>query len=191
MSSSKQLQPLSSPKSSASLAASDNLDIIDTANTSGATKDKDKQLHEKKVKWSPENEKILVEWCDIAQCYKWLNTRAHAKYSLIHAWFTIPAITLSTISGTASFAQASIPVAYQPYAPMIIGTINICIGILTTVQQYLKISELNESHRVLAIAWDKYARNISIELAKLPEERMDAGPFLKMSRQRVRPINGN
>lgn len=183
MSSSKQLQPLSSPKSSASLAASDNLDIIDTASTSGATKDKDKQLHEKKVKWSPENEKILVEWCDIAQCYKWLNTRAHAKYSLMHAWFTIPAITLSTISGTASFAQASIPVAYQPYAPMIIGTINICIGILTTVQQYLKISELNESHRVLAIAWDKYARNISIELAKLPEERMDAGPFLKMSRQ--------
>ena len=150
---------------------------------SGPATDKDKPPPEKKIKWSPENEKILVEWCDIAQCYRWLNTRAHAKYSTMHAWFTIPAITLSTISGTASFAQTSIPAAYQLYAPMVIGTINICIGILTTVQQYLKISELNESHRVLAIAWDKYARNISIELAKLPEERMDAGPFLKMSRQ--------
>ena len=59
------------------------------------------------VEWSPENEMIIVEWCDIAQCYKWLSTKAHSKYSMMHAWMTIPAITLSTISGTASFAQAS------------------------------------------------------------------------------------
>ena len=141
------------------------------------------QLQEKRVEWTEENEKIMAEWCDIAQCYKWLNTRAHQKYSIQHAWFTIPAITLSTISGTASFAQASLPLQYQSFAPMVIGAINIFIGILTTVQQYLKISELNESHRVAAISWDKFSRNIRIELAKSPIERMDCGSFLKMSRQ--------
>jgi hypothetical protein len=47
----------------------------------------------------------------------------------------------------------------------------------------LKISELNESHRVAAISWDKFSRNIRIELAKSPIERMDCGSFLKMSRQ--------
>ena len=141
------------------------------------------QLADKKVEWTEENEKIMAEWCDIAQCYKWLNTRAHQKYSIQHAWFTIPAITLSTISGTASFAQASLPLEYQSFAPMVIGAINIFIGILTTVQQYLKISELNESHRVAAISWDKFSRNIRIELAKSPMERMDCGSFLKMSRQ--------
>ena len=135
------------------------------------------------VEWSPENEMIIVEWCDIAQCYKWLSTKAHSKYSMMHAWMTIPAITLSTISGTASFAQASLPLKYQTFAPMVIGTINISIGILTTIQQYLKISELNEGHRVAAIAWDKFARNIRIELAKAPNERMDAAQFLKISRQ--------
>jgi hypothetical protein len=101
----------------------------------------------------------------------------------MNAWFTIPAITLSTISGTASFAQASLPVSIQSYAPMAIGTLNIFIGILTTVQQYLKISELNEAHRVSAISWDKFARNIRIELSKSPSERMDAGPFIKICRQ--------
>ena len=136
-----------------------------------------------KVHWSDENEKILVEWCDVAQCYKWLNSRAHAKFSYMHAWFTIPAIVLSTISGTASFAQTSLPIAYQVYSPMAIGGINIFIGILTTVQQYLKISELNEAHRVSSIAWDKFARNIRIELAKIPDERMEAGPFIKLCRQ--------
>jgi hypothetical protein len=138
---------------------------------------------EPKVEWSPENEKILVEWCDIAKCYKWLHTRAHQNYSKKHAWFTIPAIIMSTISGTASFAQGSLPVSMQTYAPMVIGSVNIFIGILTTIQQYLKISEYNESHRVSAIAWDKFARNIRIELAKHPDERSsEAGHFLKTNR---------
>jgi len=136
-----------------------------------------------KVEWSPENEAIMVEWCDVAQCYKWLNTKAHEKYSSKNAWMTIPIIILSTISGTASFAQTSLPVEYQQYAPMIIGTINIGVGILSTIQQYLKISELNEAHRVAAISWDKYARNIRIELSKDPQERMDAGQFIKINRQ--------
>jgi hypothetical protein len=136
-----------------------------------------------KLEWSPENENILVEWCDYAQCYKWLNSRAHAKYSKWHAWFTIPAIIFSTISGTASFAQSSLPVQYQSYSPMVIGSINIIVGILTTIQQYLKISELNEAHRVSSIAWDKFARNIKIELAKHPDERIEAKIFIKVCRQ--------
>jgi len=147
------------------------------------TNDKEVVTKEKKIEWSKENEQILVEWCDVAQCYKWLNSRAHLKYAYMNAWFTIPAIVLSTVSGTASFAQTSIPIAYQTYAPMAIGSINILIGILTTVQQYLKISELNESHRVSAISWDKFARNIRIELAKAPKERADAATFIKLSRQ--------
>ena len=138
--------------------------------------------NKKRVEWSPENEKILVEWCDIAQCYKWLNTRSHSKYSKSHAYFTIPAIVLSTITGTASFAQSSLSGATREYAPMVIGSINIAIGILTTLQQYLKISELNEAHRVASIAWDKFARNIRIEIAKAPDERPDAGLFLKYNR---------
>tara|TARA_Y100000287_G_C14149709_1_gene319005 strand:+ start:23 stop:928 length:906 start_codon:yes stop_codon:yes gene_type:complete len=108
--------------------------------------------------------------------------RAHAKYSYLHAWFTIPAIILSTISGTASFAQQSFPPSTQAFVPMAIGSLNIFIGILTTIQQYLKISELNESHRVSSIAWDKFARNIRIELAKKPDERLDAGSFIKHCR---------
>lgn len=136
----------------------------------------------KKIDWSVENEKILVEWCDIAQCYKWLNLKAHSSYSYMNAWFTIPAIILSTISGTASFAQESIPVNYQAMAILLVGTVNISVGILTTIQQFLKISELNEAHRVAGIAWDKFARNIRIELAKAPDERPEAHMFLKYCR---------
>ena len=137
----------------------------------------------KNIEWSIENELMLVEWCDIAQCYRWLNQRSHRAYSIYHAWFTIPTITLSTITGTASFAQSTLPIEYQTYAQMAIGTTNILVGVLNTIQQYLKISELRESHRIASIAWDKYSRNIRIELSKAPTERMDAAHFLKLSRQ--------
>ena len=156
--------------------SSNNSERVYSPSLNGVSKSK------KKVEWSPENEKILVEWCDIAQCYKWLNTKSHNKYSKAHAYYTIPAIVLSTITGTASFAQSSLSGSAKEYAPMLIGTINIAIGILSTIQQYLKISELNEAHRVASIAWDKFARNIRIEIAKAPDERPDAGLFLKYSR---------
>jgi hypothetical protein len=153
------------------------LDEIDNDNSSLS------MITTKPIEWSVENELLLVDWCDTAQCYKWLHSRSHTKYSQMRACFTIPAIILSTISGTASFAFAGTLMPTSVYVSITIGTINICVGILTTVQQYLKISELNEGHRVSAIAWDKFARNIRIELAKSPAERMDAAHFLKINRQ--------
>ena len=150
---------------------------------SGAADAEEKKAPKHRIEWSFENETILVEWCDIGSVYKWLHTRAQQMYSRLHAWFTIPAIVFSTISGTASFAQTSLPLAYQSYSPLAIGTLNILIGIFSTVAQYMKISELNESFRVAAISWDKYSRNIRIELAKAPLERTDAYTFLKYSRE--------
>jgi hypothetical protein len=136
----------------------------------------------KHMEWSEQNEDILAEWCDVAQVYKLLHTNANRYYSWLNAWFTIPAIAFSTISGTASFAQGSLSPPLLQYAPMVIGSLNIFIGIITTIQQYLKIAEYNEAHRVSSICWDKFARNIRIELAKKPEERADAEQFIKICR---------
>ena len=119
-------------------AISDVLNSGDKDKTKDSEDPKEPKEPEKKmpeVKWSKESEKIPSEWCDIAKCYKWLHNRAHQKYSVLHAWFTIPAIIFSTISGTASFAQASLPLSFQAYAPMVIGSVNIIIGIFTTIQQ--------------------------------------------------------
>jgi hypothetical protein len=64
-----------------------------------------------------------------------------------------------------------------------VGGFNILAGIITTIQQFLKITQLNESHRVSSIAWDKFYRNIKIELAKHPLERIDPKQMLKMSKE--------
>ena len=133
--------------------------------------------------WTPDHENILVEWADKAMCYRWLHTRANTMYSSLNTWYTIPVIIISTLTGTANFAQDRVPNNYQGFFVMLVGTFNILAGIITTIQQFLKITQLNESHRVSSIAWDKFYRNIKIELAKHPNERIHVAQMIKMSKE--------
>ena len=133
--------------------------------------------------WKKEHEKILTDWADKAMCYKWLHIRSHKKYSRINTWFTIPVIIMSTVTGAANFAQDRFSSNMKQYVPMIIGSINIFAGIITTIQQFLKITEFNEKHRISAISWDKFYRNIRLELSRAPTERMDVSQMLKICTQ--------
>tara|TARA_B110000285_G_scaffold233880_1_gene309022 strand:- start:51 stop:1157 length:1107 start_codon:yes stop_codon:yes gene_type:complete len=121
--------------------------------------------------WTVEHENVFIEWSDKAMCYRWLHSKSYKNYSFRNAWYTIPVIVMSTITGTANFAQERFPPEYKVMAQMLIGGINILAGILTTIQQFLKITELNEGHRVSAISWGKFVRNVTVILAKSPLER--------------------
>lgn len=135
------------------------------------------------IEWSSQLEQILVEWADKAICYRWLHSASHINYSFKNRWFTIPVIIMSTLTGTANFAQERIPLEYQPYFSIGVGSINILAGIITTIQQFLKITELNEAHRVSSISWDKFYRNIKLEIGKARNERMPAFQMLKISKE--------
>lgn len=149
-----------------------NIDETATVNTSGES-----------MIWSVEHEKILIEWADKAMCYRWLHDRSHSLFSNQNAWYTIPCIIISTLAGTANFAQQRVPIQYQGLFTMVVGGINILGGIISTIQQFLKITQLNEAHRVSSIAWDKFYRNTKIELAKHPSERIQVNHMLKMSKE--------
>ena len=135
------------------------------------------------IPWTPDHENILVDWADKAMCFRWLHAQANQQYSKANAWFTIPVIIMSTVTGTANFAQDKFGEVVKPYVSMIIGSVNIAAGIITTIQQFLKVSELNEAHRVASIAWDKFYRNVKVELAKSPRERMPVTQMIKMQKE--------
>lgn len=145
--------------------------------------DNESAIEQIKIEWSPEHEQILIEWADKAMCYRWLHSKANLMYGKLNAWYTVPVIIISTLTGTANFAQQRVPVSYQSLFIMVAGGFNILAGIITTIQQFLKITQLNEAHRVSTIAWDKFYRNIKIELAKHPTERIDPKHMLKMSKE--------
>jgi len=135
------------------------------------------------LEWADVHENILVDWADKALCYKWLHNKSHSEYSKKNTWFTIPVIIMSTLTGTANFAQDRIPAEYLSAATMAIGAVNLIAGILTTIQQFLKITELNEAHRVSSIAWGKFYRNVKIEISKSPSERTPVIQLLKHAKE--------
>ena len=121
--------------------------------------------------WTAQHEDIFIEWADKAMIYRWMHTRSYKIFYFRNACYTIPVIIMSTLTGTATFGQERIPEAYRLWAQVAIGTINITTGIITTIQQFLKINELLEAHRVSSISWGKFYENIKIELAKHPKHR--------------------
>jgi hypothetical protein len=133
--------------------------------------------------WTNDHEDILIEWADKAMCYKWLHSKAHVLFSKQNYAYTIPVIIISTLTGTANFAQDRVPEDYKHMFIMIVGGFNILAGIITTIQQFLKITQLTEAHRVSSIGWDKFYRNIKVEIAKSPEERINVDQMLKMCKE--------
>jgi hypothetical protein len=133
--------------------------------------------------WTEEHEHVLVEWADKAMCYRWLHSKSNLAYSKMNALFTIPVIIMSTLTGTANFAFQKYSSDIQAISSNVIGGINILAAILSTIAQFLKISEMNEAHRVSSISWDKFYRNVKVELAKHPDERMNPSHMLKISKE--------
>ena len=133
--------------------------------------------------WNDSEVDLLKRWGEVSSSYRFLHDRAFRIFQLRNYCFTIPVIVLSTISGTASFSIASFPLDLQVYVPMVIGGINIFVGIVQTIAQFLRISELAESHRVASTAYGKFSRNIATELSLPPNNRTYNGiDFVQMCR---------
>ena len=137
--------------------------------------------------WTKEQERLMAEWADIAGCYRWLNDRAEKIYTRSNMGITIPVIILSTLTGTANFAIDSfVPgddLSLKKYVSAGIGAISIFAGILTTLGNFFQYAQKSEAHRVAGIAWGKFQRMLTVELAIHPNERIEAMDFLKICRQ--------
>lgn len=116
-------------------------------------------------KWHTQHEKILKSWGETSSCYRYLHFKSYLKYKTLNMRFSMPIIVISTITGTANFAQETFPEAWAEYVPLGIGGLNLFAAIFATVAQFLKISELMEAHRVASISYGKLARDIKLELS--------------------------
>ena len=125
--------------------------------------------------WHPQQEKILKAWGEAAACYRYMHYQAYCSYKNQSMKFTIPLIIVSTVTGTANFAQETFPPSIQPFVPSAIGGLNLITAIATTIMQFLKINELMEGHRVASIQYGKISRTIRLELTLPLIERTQNG----------------
>jgi len=125
--------------------------------------------------WHPQQEKILKAWGEAAACYRYMHYQAYCSYKNLSMKFTIPLIIVSTVTGTANFAQETFPPSVQPFVPSAIGGLNLITAIATTIMQFLKINELMEGHRVASVQYGKVSRTIRLELTLPLSERTQNG----------------
>ena len=132
--------------------------------------------------WSSEIESLLSEFGEIALCYSWLHSFSTRKYKAKYHRMSIPIIVLSTLTGTANFADSYVPNGFKQGFSACVGGLNIFCGILGTLMSFLKYAEIYEAHRIAALAWSSLGRSIQIELALKDERRKNCRDFLKVSR---------
>jgi hypothetical protein len=128
-----------------------------------------------KLVYTKEEVELLERWGKSAKNYFLLHDKAYNEYVKRNYSLTIPVIILSTLSGTASFSIQSFPESIRSYVPMMIGGINIFVGILQTMTQFMKVNEMVSEHRISAINFDKFSRNITAELSLPENERSYSG----------------
>jgi hypothetical protein len=127
----------------------------------------------------------MAGWSDIAASYRWMHDRCEKIMSKNNMFITVPVIILSTLTGSANFIVGSIlsdNQEGQKLAQIGIGGVSIFTGILTTLGNFFRYAQNSESHRVSSITWGKFQRQLAVELALHPRERIDSMDFLKICR---------
>lgn len=135
--------------------------------------------------WTKEQEELMAGWSDIASCYRWMHDRCEKIMAKNNMMITVPVIILSTLTGSANFIASSLDTdnpTLAKYVQIGIGGVSIFTGILTTLGNFFRYAQTSESHRVASIAWGKFQRQLAVELALHPRERIDCMDFLKICR---------
>jgi len=133
------------------------------------------ELDLREKSWNDQHESILRQWGEASGCYRYMNHKAYLMYKKLSMQFTLPVIILSTITGTANFAQDQFPDSMKAAVPSIIGGLNLVAGLVATIMQFLKINELMENHKAAALSYGLLSRNIRLMLALPRRERSADG----------------
>ena len=116
------------------------------------------------------NRNLLLEWQEKITCKRKLHLDAYYHYSKINTAIGIAIIILSSLTGAAglgTFHLKNIPI------PIIIGVINICTAILSSVQHFCKFSTKAHVNEKISIDFSNLNRVIETILVHDPIENKD------------------
>jgi hypothetical protein len=143
--------------------------------------------------WDDSLEQIMCELGDEAQINAYLHKKAHEYYTVQNLKYQLPIIILSAVSGTGNFVSSYFP-DYTTVIILTVGGVSIITSIISSVAQFLKVSQLSESHRISYLSWEKFHSQIKFELNKRRSKRETIQDFLSLiipEYQRLKEISAN
>lgn len=133
--------------------------------------------------WNSSHEDLLCAIADRSNCYRWLHNKCQTHFDYYNFYLTIPSVAISTLAGSATIGlQTLFKEGQREAAATVIGLMTLGVGVLTSINQFMKTSQNSEAHRISAIAYGKLHRVISSELTLRRDQRLNALDFLKVVR---------
>ena len=127
--------------------------------------------------WHDSLEKIFSDLGDEAQINASLHQKSFKHYYRKSVKFQLPIIILSVLSGSGNFVSASFP-DHQEMMILIIGGVSILTSVISSIAQFLKLSELSEAHRISYVSWEKFYSNIKYQMMRKRKDRDNIKEFL-------------
>ena len=131
------------------------------------------------VRWNRPLETLLRELADESQILASLHQKSHEYFAAKNKKYQLPIIILSVISGSGNFVSNSFP-DEQEVIILGIGVLSICTSIISSVSQYLKLSEYSEAHRIASVSWEKFYQTIRFQLIRRRQDRTDLSEYMTM-----------
>ena len=131
------------------------------------------------IEWDDSIEKILSEVGDESQINAYMHKMSQTYYTKQNIKYQLPIIVLSAVSGTGNFVSSNFP-AYSSIIILAVGGLSIFTSILSSVAQFLQVSQLSESHRMSYLSWEKFHSTIKFQINKRRSNRDDLKDFLSI-----------
>ena len=132
--------------------------------------------------WTPENKKLLEEWANKAEAYRWMHYHASAKFSHKSQILTILIAVLSYFSGGSVLGTSTLDNTWFKY---LIGYAAIIGGVLTNVNGLVSWKPLADKHKVISTKYSSFKRSIDSMISISPNYRANAISFIDIKRKEM------
>lgn len=132
--------------------------------------------------WCEGYETVLKKEAEQSEALYWCHNRASILASRNNDMLQIPSIILCTMTGFLSATNGLV-------SPVILGSVSVFTGIISTVLSYYKFSARAEGHRVVSQLYLKIYKKLEVELALPIKQREDPQALLTEIREKLARIS--
>jgi hypothetical protein len=136
--------------------------------------------------WTEKQEQLLITWAEKASGYAWLHNHSIAYFRWKNRCISIPASVFGYGAGASALLIWGLVscdnVSANFWGKLLTGVAGIIAGILSNFQEMFTFKEAAEKHRLSALQFLSFFRDISCELSMTTKSRNSSVDYVTMKR---------
>jgi len=137
-------------------------------------------MSKKYKKWTDQQEQLLITWAEKASGYSWLHQKSIRFYKVRNLLISIPSALFGYAAGAGVLLSDND--FNTRWTRALLGAAGIISGLLSNFQDMFTFKEEGEKHRIAALRFLAFFREISCELSMEPESRNSSIDYITMKR---------